>query len=483
MQITLTEVRFVRSLSLLLCLFIRQMGHLTMTSMMEPFLVQGRKVGLMGAFAGTLNKSELEVNSGSTVGINLFGFRVDGKILVDYNNIGVDASGQDNHFHDQNFAVGNTDEVWSADVTGSNSTVVSGEFKYGSAEKAFDGSDKTAAWSVNGGTISFDLSAHSLSGNTRVLTSSANSVTVVDGGGSQTLTNSDASNPGWLDFGAKTGITTISSTSSIGQSGVISVVEVNGKILIDKNIQDTVLDTPMANYAVLETGKNGNLQESLVAPFTAGAASTQTLTSGKYYWEVTGYHNGNDAGAVGVLRANLSSGTFFTDNPSGVYYYSFTGNKYIDGTDTAYGDAWKGVGNTYTIGVALDIDNGKIVFYKDGVEQPEIDLPDNTNGWKAHSNYSSVSDSFDITCNFGQQPFIHTTHQLVTTGLYQTWEQWARTALGYALDRIAKLEQQRASDIETIAELRTQVESALARIGSIEADEVNDDASRHCPSG
>ena len=25
--------------------------------------------------------------------------------------------------------------------------------------------------------------------------------------------------------------------------------------------------------------------------------------------------------------------------------------------------------------------------------------------------------------------------------LYQTWEQWARTALGYALDRIATLEQ------------------------------------------
>ena len=60
--------------------------------------------------------------------------------------------------------------------------------------------------------------------------------------------------------------------------------------------------------------------------------------------------------------------------------------------------------------------------------------------------------------------------------LYQTWDQWANTALGYALDRIASLEQQRASDLETIAELRTQVESALARIGSLEADEINDDA-------
>ena len=60
--------------------------------------------------------------------------------------------------------------------------------------------------------------------------------------------------------------------------------------------------------------------------------------------------------------------------------------------------------------------------------------------------------------------------------LQQTWEQWARTALGYALDRIAKLEQQRASDIETVGALRADVKAALARITSIEADEINDDA-------
>ena len=39
------------------------------------------------------------------------GIRVDGKLLVDHNNIGVDASGQDNHFHDQNFAVGSESDL------------------------------------------------------------------------------------------------------------------------------------------------------------------------------------------------------------------------------------------------------------------------------------------------------------------------------------------------------------------------------------
>ena len=53
--------------------------------------------------------------------------------------------------------------------------------------------------------------------------------------------------------------------------------------------------------------------------------------------------------------------------------------------------------------------------------------------------------------------------------LYQTWEEWARTALGYALDRINKLE----ADTDV---LRTRIEGALHRITSLEADEVDDDA-------
>ena len=41
---------------------------------------------------------------------------VDGKILIDHNSIGVDDSGNENNFHDQNFAVGNTSQVWSNGV-------------------------------------------------------------------------------------------------------------------------------------------------------------------------------------------------------------------------------------------------------------------------------------------------------------------------------------------------------------------------------
>ena len=70
--------------------------------------------------------------------------------------------------------------------------------------------------------------------------------------------------------------------------------------------------------------------------------------------------------------------------------------------------------------------------------------------------------------NFGQQPFVHTEIGWLLS-LYQTWEQYARTALGYALDRIAKLEGDNSA-------LRARIQEALTRLDAIEANEITDDA-------
>ena len=78
--------------------------------------------------------------------------------------------------------------------------------------------------------------------------------------------------------------------------------------------------------------------------------------------------------------------------------------------------------------------------------------------------------------NFGQLPFIGTGPQGAEQLLFQTWEQYARSSLGYALDRVAQLESLRLIDAETIEDLRKQIAGALSRIASIESDEVNDDA-------
>ena len=146
----------------------------------------------------------------------------------------------------------------------------------------------------------------------------------------------DANEPNW-DVG-----------SNIKNDTIISIgtdASGNDNHFYDENFEtnDSVLDTPMKNYAVLETGSNGNL--------VATAAGTNLTYTG-------------EAG---------------TD-----YYYEADG-----------------VGATHTGGSAFSSTDG-------------------------------------VAYNFGQQPFVQT--PTVEGRLYQEWSQWARTPLGFALDRIAKLE-------------------------------------------
>ena len=205
----------------------------------------------------------------------------------------MDASGQDNHFNDENFAVGNTSQVWSDFLTSKN-----GWFSSNRNNKAAFNGSSSAATSDKQGEITFSCNLQNVS-TIGFIIDVATGITVTGDLGSKAYTSGTVT--GWTLFSIPSSdITTIIGNnitkvvlkaSNSSDSTYLKSVVVNGQVLIDANIQDTVLDTPMNNYAVLETGKNGNLQESLVAPWSAGAASTQTLTSGKYYWEVTGYHN------------------------------------------------------------------------------------------------------------------------------------------------------------------------------------------------
>jgi len=86
-----------------------------------------------------------------------------------------------------------------------------------------------------------------------------------------------------------------------------------------------------------------------------------------------------------------------------------------------------------------------------------------------HTGGTAFSSASGKTYNFGQQPFADVGPQGDEQTLYQTWEQWARTALGYAVDRIAKLEQRNV-------QLEALVEEARARLAALELNEVSDDA-------
>jgi hypothetical protein len=157
---------------------------------------------------------------------------------------------------------------------------------------------------------------------------------------------------------------------------------------------------PLVKVDSQPTLSNGNLLSTAPAGWSA-AVGTIGLTSGKWYWEIV---NGNSDAFVGICGDNATLGTVAPQSSTGtILYYGNTGNKRIDTVDTAYGSAF----STQTIGVALDIDGGTIVFYRDNVSQGSISISSSTLNGKTIFPLSNVI-STTATVNFGQRPFEYT---------------------------------------------------------------------------
>ena len=177
----------------------------------------------------------------------------------------------------------------------------------------------------------------------------------------------------------------------------LRAIRVNGEVIVDKNIQDTVLDTPMKSYATFNPGSsvsNGNLRLDAAGSSIYGASSLSIPSS--------------DTGLYLVELSVLSGRPMLGMAPAGT-----------DPTSTGYYFAYElKPGNIY--GCTFDPASNTARLYENGVEKES-----NTNitfdAMFATSPFSGQSASVFI--NFGQQPFTYpvTGHD----GLYQTWEQWA----------------------------------------------------------
>ena len=133
---------------------------------------------------------------------------------------------------------------------------------------------------------------------------------------------------------------------------------------------DITEDTPTNNFATLnavDTSSNITLTEgnTIGTANSNHSASRATigLNSGKWYWE-NKIISDSGGPAVGVMAANAPLSDQLNSTPS--RFYRDSGQKISDGTGSSYG-------NTYTtndiIGVALDLDNGAIYFYKNGTAE------------------------------------------------------------------------------------------------------------------
>jgi hypothetical protein len=178
---------------------------------------------------------------------------------------------------------------------------------------------------------------------------------------------------------------------------------------------DSMLDVPTntsntnANYAVINPISaiafpitNGNLSIGAATTSNRCAKSSIAVSSGKWYWEFKASVISISGQIAGICSVDALFSGGVVSSGFEVGYYSLNGNKYVNGTGSAYGASWTA---SDTIGVALDVDGGTVTFYKNNVSQGSISITAGQT-WVANWTGQNTTDAVNFT--FGQQPFSYT---------------------------------------------------------------------------
>ena len=222
-----------------------------------------------------------------------------------------------------------------------------------------------------------------------------------------------------------------------GNNARLHAVRVNGIILVDRGVgdPDSLVDTPTSfgtdtgvggevrgNYATFNplnaahTYTNGNLDLTISTTGHASigpAVGSIGVSSGKWYFEFTPTSITSNP-LIGITAVPA------TDRYPGYSafsygYYAADGNKYNSNSASSYGNSW--VAND-VIGVAFDLDAGKLWFSKNGTWQASGNPSTGTNAaftsitagvyFPAIHKDSNGASTFSGVFNFGQRAFAYT---------------------------------------------------------------------------
>ena len=181
---------------------------------------------------------------------------------------------------------------------------------------------------------------------------------------------------------------------------------------------DNMTDSPTDNHATMNPAANtffngtfsdGNLQ---ISPSSVTfATSTIGMTSGKYYAEVEFEANSAAQMLAGITRvAPVANGDNLGSKDGQIGYYNISGNKLVNGGTGSGGNAY---GATYTvgdiIGIAVNMDDGEIEFFKNNASQGTITGAIDTTKtyFFASSDFSSANNNTMIW-NYGANAFTYT---------------------------------------------------------------------------
>ena len=204
------------------------------------------------------------------------------------------------------------------------------------------------------------------------------------------------------------GVILSDSTSSIDvlSDSPANLTAGSGNVPAGNNIGNYCTLNPLDRQASNGVLANGNLDLKQTSGAWAMYRGTMSMSSGKWYWEVT---FGNDQySMIGIIPTDylMSSNSNYwpAQVPGGYVFYPYTGNKYDNTSSSSYASAdTSGTGDVY--GIALDLDAGTMTYYK--------------NGSSLGTAHTGISGSFAPVAalynqsnfdsyNFGQRPFLYT---------------------------------------------------------------------------
>lgn len=160
-----------------------------------------------------------------------------------------------------------------------------------------------------------------------------------------------------------------------------------------------------ADKGALAVISNGGLT-AMIPNNTNNVKATMGRSKGKWYWELTIDSTRNIM--VGVCNSLSPITAILYNTPNAKLYYNATGNKYQGAI--AYGRSFI---SGDTISVALDMDAGKIEFYKNGVNQGVAfsDLAQFGEVFPVIAGGATGTEDNRITANFGATPFKYSVPQ------------------------------------------------------------------------
>ena len=206
-------------------------------------------------------------------------------------------------------------------------------------------------------------------------------------------------------------------------SGFPSVGVYNSVAIPAPDYTDSLIDTPTnyeadsgnngGNYATLNSLNNGGLtlaNGNLDYSHTTSAWDTCTGTigasSGKYYWEITvATWNGSGAPFLFGIANTSQDINAELGQSANSWCYLPTGQKRHNGSTASYGAS---LATGDVVGIALDMDNGTLTFYKNGSSQGQAYSSITGFILPAVSVFGNTSQSGAYNFNAGQRPFAYT---------------------------------------------------------------------------